>query len=102
MTRTGPAAAHVTPRRRAQSRRAGRTLAADRARRRSCTCRSRTCTAPTIRFIAARDADELFDATPEPRQLVVVPGMGHAFEALAIDPVREAVAWSLALSRTAS
>jgi uncharacterized protein len=52
-------------------------------------------------FIAARDADELFDATPEPRQIVLVPGMGHAFEALAIDPVREAVAWSLALSRTA-
>jgi alpha-beta hydrolase superfamily lysophospholipase len=53
-------------------------------------------------FIAARDADELFDATPEPRQLVLVPGMGHAFEALAIDPVREAVAWALALSRTGS
>lgn len=48
------------------------------------------------RFIAARDAAQLWEATPEPRKLVVVRGMGHAFEPLAIDPISEAVSWALA------
>ncbi len=48
------------------------------------------------RFIAVRDAAQLWDATPEPRRLVVVRGMGHAFEPAALDAVREAVEWALA------
>jgi alpha-beta hydrolase superfamily lysophospholipase len=48
------------------------------------------------RFINARDARELANATPAPHELVIVPGMGHAFEPIAITPIREAVAWSLA------
>ena len=48
------------------------------------------------RFIPTRDAADLFDRAPEPRQLVVVPDMGHAFEPLAIEPIRQAVAWTLA------
>jgi alpha-beta hydrolase superfamily lysophospholipase len=55
------------------------------------------------RFIAARDAARLWEAAPEPRKLIVVRGMGHAFEPVAIDPIREAVDWALAarLSPTA-
>ena len=45
------------------------------------------------RLISARDATELADATRGPHRLTLVPGMGHAFEPSAIDPVREAVAW---------
>jgi uncharacterized protein len=48
------------------------------------------------RFIAVRDAARLWEATPEPRQLVVVRGMGHAFEPIALDAVRDAVEWALA------
>jgi pimeloyl-ACP methyl ester carboxylesterase len=48
------------------------------------------------RFIPARDAALLCEATPHPRRLVVVPDMGHAFAPAAIEPVRAAVAWSLA------
>jgi alpha-beta hydrolase superfamily lysophospholipase len=47
------------------------------------------------RFIAARDAAELFEAAREPRRLVVVPDMGHAFDPLAVEPVRAAVTWTL-------
>jgi alpha-beta hydrolase superfamily lysophospholipase len=47
------------------------------------------------RFIATRDAAELWEATPEPRQLTIVRGMGHAFEPSAIEPLRDAVAWTL-------
>lgn len=47
------------------------------------------------RFIATRDATELFDATPEPRRLTIVNGMGHAFGPDAIAPVRDAVEWAL-------
>jgi pimeloyl-ACP methyl ester carboxylesterase len=50
------------------------------------------------RFIAARDAAELFEAAPEPRRLVVVPGMGHAFDPLAVEPVCAAVNWTLSKS----
>jgi fermentation-respiration switch protein FrsA (DUF1100 family) len=48
------------------------------------------------RFISVRDAAELWEATPEPRRLVVVRGMGHAFEPVALEPVRDAVEWALA------
>ncbi len=47
------------------------------------------------RFISPRDAAMLSEATPEPRRLVIVPGMGHAFEPVAIEPIRDAVAWVL-------
>ena len=48
------------------------------------------------RFIAARDAAQLWEATPEPRKLIVVRGMGHAFEPLANEPISDAVEWALA------
>jgi alpha-beta hydrolase superfamily lysophospholipase len=48
------------------------------------------------RFIAVRDAARLWEATPEPRRLTVVRGMGHAFETSAIEPIRDAVSWALA------
>jgi uncharacterized protein len=54
------------------------------------------------RFIAMRDAASLWDVTPEPRRLVIVRGMGHAFEQRAIDPVREAAAWARAASLSAT
>jgi pimeloyl-ACP methyl ester carboxylesterase len=54
------------------------------------------------RFIPVRDAAELFEATPDPRHLLVVRGMGHAFEPIAIEPIRDAVAWALAHQLTAS
>jgi alpha-beta hydrolase superfamily lysophospholipase len=47
------------------------------------------------RFIAADDARQLFDRAPEPRRLVVVPEMGHAFGPAAVVSVTEAVGWSL-------
>jgi alpha-beta hydrolase superfamily lysophospholipase len=47
------------------------------------------------RFIALRDAAELFERAPEPRRLRVVRGMGHAFEPVAVEPIRDAVAWAL-------
>lgn len=47
------------------------------------------------RFIPARDAAELYDATRDPRRLRIVRGMGHAFGDAAIDPIRDAVAWAL-------
>lgn len=54
------------------------------------------------RFIPVRNAAQLWDATPEPRRLVVVRGMGHAFEPLALEVVREAVEWALAHELTAA
>jgi alpha-beta hydrolase superfamily lysophospholipase len=54
------------------------------------------------RFISPRDAAELFEATPDPRQLVVLRDMAHAFDPVAIDPVRGAVAWSLSARRSLS
>jgi alpha-beta hydrolase superfamily lysophospholipase len=47
------------------------------------------------RFIAADDAQLLFDAACEPRRLVLVRGMGHAFGPEAVGSVVEAVGWSL-------
>ena len=55
------------------------------------------------RFIDARDAHLLFERAHEPRQLIVVTEMGHAFGPAAVASVVEAVAWSLARTeRTAS
>jgi uncharacterized protein len=54
------------------------------------------------RFIDARDAQLLFDAAPEPRRLVVVPAMGHAFGPAAVASVVEAVDWSLAQAASAA
>ncbi len=48
------------------------------------------------KFIPVHDAAVLAQATPEPRNVVIVRGMGHAFEPVVIEPVREAVAWALA------
>ena len=53
------------------------------------------------RFIPARDGALLWEATPEPRKLDIVRGMGHAFEPAAIDPIRNAVAWALDLRLSA-
>jgi alpha-beta hydrolase superfamily lysophospholipase len=49
------------------------------------------------RFIATRDAQELYGLTPEPRRLTIVDRMGHAFEPTAVAPVRDAVSWVLAV-----
>ena len=50
------------------------------------------------RFIHPRDAALLHDAANDPRRLVIVEAMGHAFGPGAVDPTREAVAWSLQAS----
>jgi alpha-beta hydrolase superfamily lysophospholipase len=47
------------------------------------------------RFIAANDAQVLFDAAHDPRRLVIVRSMGHAFGPDAVGSVVEAVDWSL-------
>jgi alpha-beta hydrolase superfamily lysophospholipase len=47
------------------------------------------------RFIHPRDAALLHDAANDPRRLVIVEDMGHAFGPSAVDPTRAAVAWSL-------
>ena len=47
------------------------------------------------RFIDPRDAGLLHDAANDPRQLVVVNQMGHAFGPNAVDPTRAAVVWTL-------
>ena len=48
------------------------------------------------KFIPVRDATLLANATPQPHHTLIVRGMGHAFEPIAIDPILDAVAWSLA------
>jgi len=47
------------------------------------------------RFIPVRDAARLHAAAPEPRRLVVVPDLRHAFEPPAVAPVRDSVRWVL-------
>jgi fermentation-respiration switch protein FrsA (DUF1100 family) len=46
-------------------------------------------------FISPAAADDLYAAARDPRSLVVVDGMGHAYEAEAIAPVLAAVEWAL-------
>ncbi len=48
------------------------------------------------KFVPADDAVLLASVTPEPCRVQIIPGMGHAFEPVAIDPIREAVEWSIA------
>jgi pimeloyl-ACP methyl ester carboxylesterase len=45
------------------------------------------------RFVSADSARALFAATPEPRRIDLVPGMGHGFCAAALDAVDAAVGW---------
>ena len=47
-------------------------------------------------FIPVDDARALYAVAPDPRQLELVDGMGHAFEPEAIPPVITAVDWILA------
>ena len=47
------------------------------------------------RFIPPSDAGELFAAANEPRRLLLVDGLGHAFEPLAVPAIIEALAWVL-------
>jgi pimeloyl-ACP methyl ester carboxylesterase len=47
------------------------------------------------RFIPTKAAYELRDAAREPCRLVLVPGLGHAFEPAAVAPVVDAVEWAL-------
>src|SRR5205085_4669743 len=47
------------------------------------------------RFIPVRDVYALFEAAPEPRQLDVVRGMGHAYEVAAVPAIVHAVEWAL-------
>jgi alpha-beta hydrolase superfamily lysophospholipase len=48
------------------------------------------------RFISYRDAELLARVTPQPSRVMLVPGMGHAFEPSAVEPIRQSVAWVLA------
>lgn len=48
------------------------------------------------RLVAARAAQELYAAAPEPRLLDLVPGMGHGLSATAAAPVAAGVAWAVA------
>jgi alpha-beta hydrolase superfamily lysophospholipase len=49
------------------------------------------------RFISVADAAELYRVAPDPRRLTVVPRMGHAFGPDAVEPVGDAVAWTLSV-----
>ena len=53
-------------------------------------------------FIPLRAARELYDAAPEPKHLEVVPTLGHAFQPAALEPVVDAVEWTLHQSRPAT
>jgi pimeloyl-ACP methyl ester carboxylesterase len=46
-------------------------------------------------FIPVADAELLFAAAPDPKRLMLVDRLGHAFEPPAIPPVLESVAWIL-------
>lgn len=54
------------------------------------------------RFISSGDAAELFDRTGEPRRLVLVAGMGHAYGAESIEPIVDAVGWTLTVPAASS
>jgi pimeloyl-ACP methyl ester carboxylesterase len=47
------------------------------------------------RFIPPSEAVELYDACPGARRIELVPGMGHAFDAAGIEPIKAAVEWIL-------
>ena len=48
------------------------------------------------RFILPRAAQELYAYANEPRRLEIVPGMGHAFDAIGTPVIENAVDWILA------
>jgi uncharacterized protein len=52
------------------------------------------------RFISVRAAAQLAQVAPDPHRVVIMRGMGHAFEAVAIKPIREAVSWALGYQLT--
>jgi alpha-beta hydrolase superfamily lysophospholipase len=54
------------------------------------------------RFIPARSAEPLAAAAGGPSRHVLVPGMGHAFQDAALEPIRGAVEWILSYATTAS
>ncbi len=45
-------------------------------------------------FIPLTEAHLLYESAPEPRRLELVPDMGHAFDAVGLLPVCDAVAWA--------
>jgi alpha-beta hydrolase superfamily lysophospholipase len=47
------------------------------------------------RFILPRAATELYSRASEPRRLEVVPGMGHAFDAVGTRAIENAICWVL-------
>jgi pimeloyl-ACP methyl ester carboxylesterase len=49
-------------------------------------------------FIPPAAAHELYAHAPEPRSLLIVDEMGHAFSDAAVDPVCDAVEWALTTS----
>ena len=83
------------------SRRSGRTRCRRSDSSPSSTCRSRSCTGGKTASSRASDAAELYAAAPEPRRLTMVPRMGHAFGPDAIEPVRDAIDWALAIAAPA-
>jgi alpha-beta hydrolase superfamily lysophospholipase len=46
-------------------------------------------------FLAVDNAERLYAAAAEPRRLVLVDELGHAFEAESVEPILAAVAWCL-------
>lgn len=50
------------------------------------------------RYLAHREAEDLYAAAPGPRRLDVVSGMGHAFDAPAIPAIVSACEWALSLA----
>jgi alpha-beta hydrolase superfamily lysophospholipase len=50
------------------------------------------------RFIKAVEAQKLYLAASEPRRLELVEEMGHAYRPESIEPIRDAVGWTLAAS----
>jgi pimeloyl-ACP methyl ester carboxylesterase len=49
-------------------------------------------------FIPPTSAHELYEHAPDPRSLLIVDEMGHAFSDAAVEPVCDAVEWALATS----
>jgi pimeloyl-ACP methyl ester carboxylesterase len=49
------------------------------------------------RFMPTSEAQVLHDAAPGHRRLDLVTGMGHAYGTRGLEPIREAVAWCLAI-----
>lgn len=52
------------------------------------------------RFVSIRAAAQLALVAPDPHRVVIMRGMGHAFEAIAIRPIHDAVSWALGYQLT--